>query len=136
MSSAAIRASISALKKKRDEYVRRQNAVQKVQKVLNGQFDDDVSRARQQNEQITGNLERGLKGGSLMISRLCGQIDAVKEKQVWNDADLSGVCTDVDGEERRCAAEISRLDAEISNLQGQLAAALRVEAEAATEAKR
>lgn len=131
MSSTAIRARISELKEKRAEYVRRRSAVQGVQKMLNGQFDDDVSRAREQNERVTEYLEYGLKGDSLMVSQLCGQIDAVKEKQVWVDADLSGASADIDAEERRCASEISRLDSEISSLQAQLAAALLAEAEAA-----
>ena len=131
MSSAEIRAKISALQKKRDEYIRRQNAVQKVQKVLNGQFDDDISQARKQNEQITGYLERGLEGGSLTVFRLCEQIDAVKEKQIWSDSDLSTASTAIDAENGRCGSEISRLNSEISSLQIQLAAALRAEAAAA-----
>ena len=129
MSSATIKANISSLRKKRDEYVRRQCVIQKVQAVLNGQFDDDISQARKQNEQITESLEKGLKGGTLGVSRLCGQIDAAKENQVWRDANLSGASADIDAEERRCASEISRIDSEISRLQTQLASALQVEAE-------
>lgn len=131
MSSDTIRARISTLKKEREEYVRRRSAIQKVQKVLNGQFDDDVSNARKQNEKITGCLESGLRGSSLSVSQLCGQIDGVKEKPVWNDTNLSDASEDIDAEERRCSSEISRLDAEISSLQTQLAAAIRAEAEEA-----
>jgi len=130
MSSATIRARISALKKRRDEYGRRQSAIQKIQKVLNQQFDDDVLQAQRQNDLLTGCLERGLKGDSLTISYLCEQIDNVKEKQVWRDSNLSRACADVDDEERRCASEISRLNSEISSLQTQLAAALQAEAAA------
>lgn len=130
MSSASIRARISTLSKKRNEYDRRRSAIQKIQQILNGQFDDDVLQARKQNEQITGYLDRGLKGDSLMVARLCGQIDAVKEKQVWIDVDLSGASADIDQEERRCTSEIFRLNSEISILQMQLTAALQAEAEA------
>lgn len=128
MSSATIRTKISALQKKRDEYVRRQNAIQKVQNALNGQFDDDISRAREYNGQVTGHLERGLKGGSLTVSQLCDQIDAAKEQPVWSDTDLSAAGSAIDAENRRCGSEISRLDGEISSLRTQLAAALRAEA--------
>lgn len=131
MSSASIRASISARKAKREEYARRLSAVQKVLKALREQFDDDVSRARKQNEQLTEHLERGLKGGSLRVSQVCEQIDAAKEKQVWSDTSLSGASADIEAEASRCVSEISRLDAEISSLQSQLAVARRAEAEAA-----
>ena len=133
MSSAAIKANMSSLRKKRDEYVRRQSAIQKVQAVLNGQFDDDVSLARKQDEQITESLERGLKGDSLGASRLCEQIDMVKENQVWSDVNLSEASADINAEERRCASEIAQIDSEISRLQTQLTSALQAEAEAAAK---
>lgn len=134
MSSSSIRAEIRQVKKELDTYEDRKKNLEKIKKKLGGDFDNNVSVAQRHNNCLTVSLYDGVSGGSLKIKRLCGEIDDVKEKAVWNDKNLSSAEDSVDREISRCRSEISRLEAEISSLQARLQAALEAEAQARLEA--
>lgn len=133
MSSSSIRAQIRQVQRTLEIYKDRKSNMEKTQKKLNSKFDDNVSTAQQYNSSLTANLYEGLSGRSLRVSRLCEEIDDVKEKPVWNDRNLSSADDYMDREISRCRSEISRLEAELSSLQAQLQAALETEAKARLE---
>lgn len=134
MSSSSIRAQISQVQRTLETYKDRKSTLEKIQRKLNGDFDDNVSTAQRYNSSLTASLYEGLSGGNLKVSRLCGEIDDVKEKPVWSDRNLSSADDNMDREISRCRSEISRLEAELSSLQAQLQAALEAEAKARLEA--
>lgn len=134
MSSSSIRAQISQVQRALETYKDRKLTLEKIQKKLNDDFDNNVSAARRHNSNLAANLYDGLSGGSLGVNRLCREIDDVKEKPVWSDRNLSYADDSLDREISRCRSEISQLETELSSLQAQLQAALDAEDKARLEA--
>lgn len=134
MSSSSIRAQIDQVKRKLETYEERKKALEKIRKKLGGDFDNNVSAAQRHNSSLTSALYNGLSGGSLGVSRLCGEIDDEREKAVWSDRSLSSADDSMEREISRCQSEISRLESELTSLQAQLQAALEAEAQARREA--
>lgn len=134
MSSSSIRAQINQVKRKLETYEDRKKALEKIRKKLGSDFDNNVSAAQRHNSNLTAALYNGLSGGSLEVSRLCGEIDDEREKTVWSDRSLSTADDSMEREISRCRTEISRLESELSSLQAQLQAALEAEDQARREA--
>lgn len=131
MSVASLLARRRDKQRELETYRKRKSQTEKINSKLNSDFDDNISDARNNNEQSANEFMSAIQGAIPNISNVASNIETLKEKYIWNDVNLSDVSSNLNSEISRCQAEIARLEAEIRSLDRQIEAERAAEAAAA-----
>lgn len=133
-SVSVLQRKVNDCKKKIKTWKGRKTALEKVQKRLERDFDDNVSDVRRQCDGLLSGLSSGLRGDGLRGMKLNDSVEWNKEPQTWQDSRLSSAESSLDAEIRRCKEEISDLEGQLRTLECQLREAKEAERRARLEA--
>lgn len=116
-------------RKELDTYKNRKRQLEKIHNDLNRDFDNNISESVKNNERSGNSLGAGVQGDVHTINTVRSNIDQLKEKYIWNDANMSDTSYNISNEISRCQTEIDRLENEIRILDRQIEAAREAESE-------
>lgn len=116
-------------RKELDTYKNRKRQLEKIHNDLNRDFDNNILESVKNNERSGNSLGAGVQGDVHTINTVRSNIDQLKEKYIWNDANMSDTSYNISNEISRCKTEIDRLENEIRILDRQIEAAREAESE-------